>query len=190
VSRKDPAKFVADLVVSPDDPAAVAKIQALGPLDRHNIEVTHQAPAGPWTLPIQHAIDAAIAKPPTLAVVREEAREWRESRTRPLPPMSEAEFQELVIDLAHEHGYLVAHFRPVKQTKRDGTVFWSTPVAADGAGFVDLVIVKVDGSRPPLFVELKTEVGRLSPEQERWIVATDAMVWRPSMLPQIREVLA
>ncbi len=48
----------------------------------------------------------------------------------------EADFQAQVIDLLHLHGWVVAHFRPARTAKG-----WITPVAADGAGFLDLLAV-------------------------------------------------
>ena len=60
---------------------------------------------------------------------------------------------------------------------------WRTAVAADGAGFPDLVLAKPGRL---LFVELKSENGRLSQEQARWLAAlglterAEVKVWRPS----------
>ena len=90
--------------------------------------------------------------------------------------MTEAELQQAVIDLAHLLGWRVAHFRPARTS--DG---WRTPVAADGKGFPDLVLVR---DRTILFVELKSQRGRLTDEQKHWgrvLLNTDARyeVWRP-----------
>lgn len=78
---------------------------------------------------------------------------------------TEAELQAAVIDLARLYGWRVAHFR-ASRTKRG----WSTAVAADGKGYPDLTLV-----RPPelLFVELKGEQGRVSPEQLVWLEQLD-----------------
>jgi hypothetical protein len=75
--------------------------------------------------------------------------------------VTEAELQHAVIEYARLFGWTVAHFR-VAQTKRG----WRTPVAADGAGFPDLVLVR--GPRL-IFAELKSASGRLRDEQEHWI---------------------
>lgn len=80
---------------------------------------------------------------------------------------SETELQTDVIRRAHGHGWLIAHFRPVKQQRRDGSVRHLTPVQADGAGFPDLVMVR--GARM-VVVELKAKT-KLRPEQEVWIAA-------------------
>lgn len=73
----------------------------------------------------------------------------------------EAAFQGQVIEIAHLYRWRVAHFRPA-QTSRG----WRTPVAADGAGFPDLVLI-----RPPelIIAELKSEKGTLSPAQREWV---------------------
>lgn len=77
--------------------------------------------------------------------------------------MSESELQSAIIGLAKLLGWRVAHFRSANTTQG-----WMTPVAADGKGFPDLCMVKDDRL---LFVELKTDRGRLSPEQDEWIAA-------------------
>jgi hypothetical protein len=52
---------------------------------------------------------------------------------------SEAQFQQQVIDLARLCGYRVAHFRTVRVQRKGGSVYYTTPVQADGAGWPDLV---------------------------------------------------
>ena len=76
--------------------------------------------------------------------------------------MSEQELLEAVIELAHLYRWRVAHFRPARTEHG-----WRTPVAADGAGFPDLVLVR----DRVLFVELKSARGRLSVEQQDWLSA-------------------
>jgi hypothetical protein len=93
----------------------------------------------------------------------------------------EADFQEQVIALARLHGWRVAHFRKVRVQRKNGTVYWETPVAADGKGFPDLILVR--GSRI-IAAELKTDAGALKPEQTLWLDAFRgagvlALVWRP-----------
>ena len=55
--------------------------------------------------------------------------------------VSEKDLQRGIIDLACALGYRVAHFRPVQTSTA-----WRTPVAADGAGWPDLVLIS--GRRP------------------------------------------
>lgn len=93
------------------------------------------------------------------------------------PPETEAGFQQAVIQLAQHKGWRIAHFR--KAHTRDGRVI--TPVAADGAGWPDLVLV---GHGRIMFRELKTDTGRLSAAQEMWGMALregrqNWDVWRP-----------
>ncbi len=99
--------------------------------------------------------------------------------------MTEADFQTAVIDLAQLLGWRVAHFRPARTNAG-----WRTPVSADGKGFPDLVLVR----DRVLFVELKSETGRLSPDQRAWVAALDdagaqAFVWRPFHWPEIERTL-
>lgn len=101
---------------------------------------------------------------------------------------TEAQFQSAVIDLARLRGFIVAHFRPsLTQSGR-----WATAVQADGAGFPDLVIV---GHGLVLYREIKTDRGRLSTAQIRWLAELedadqDVDVWRPRDWPLIEATLA
>ena len=97
--------------------------------------------------------------------------------------MLEADLQAAVIEVARTFGWQVAHFRAAR-TKHG----WTTPVAADGAGFPDLVLIHPDHGL--LWRELKSAQGRLSPDQIRWgelLTATGAdwAVWRPADMPVI-----
>lgn len=98
-----------------------------------------------------------------------------------LPPISEAEFQQQVIEFAHLFRWRVAHFRPAKTNKG-----WRTPVAADGAGFPDLVLAK---NGRVIFAELKAQKGKLRPEQTAWIADVNGVVWRPSDWDVIEKTL-
>lgn len=86
--------------------------------------------------------------------------------------MSEREFQSIVVELAQLHGYELAYH--THDSRR------STP------GFPDLVLVSTRRARV-LFRELKTDKGRVSPDQHTWIdgltaAGADAGVWRPADL--------
>lgn len=92
-------------------------------------------------------------------------------------PMSEAELQRAVLGMAKLFGWRCAHFRTANTTQG-----WMTPVAADGKGFPDLVLVR--GSEL-VFAELKAEKGRMSPEQVEWREAllsagVRCAIWRPA----------
>lgn len=73
----------------------------------------------------------------------------------------EAILQDKVIQLARMNGFRVQHSRPVQQ--KDGR--WLTAIAGD-PGFVDLVLAHRE--RGVLFVELKSNTGKLSPGQVMW----------------------
>ncbi len=78
---------------------------------------------------------------------------------------TEAEFQKEVIDWLHKHDWRVAHFRPAKTSKG-----WRTAVGADGAGFPDLCCVNAKSGRV-MFIELKSDTGKVSLEQAEWLLA-------------------
>lgn len=89
--------------------------------------------------------------------------------------MSEAHFQKRVTDLCTLLGLAWHH---------------ETDSRRSHAGFPDLVIV----ARPPaegvVFAELKTDNGRVRPEQEWWhtklrAAGVEVHVWRPADWPQV-----
>ena len=103
---------------------------------------------------------------------------------KPMP--NEAEFQKAIIELAHLYGWAVAHFRSA-MTQRGN---WVTPLQGDAKGFPDLVLVR-DGV---IFAELKSEKGKLTPEQQEWIdllkaAGQEVYVWRPSDRDDIEVIL-
>lgn len=75
---------------------------------------------------------------------------------------TEREYQQAVIDLARLHGWRVAHFRAALTGKG-----WRTPVAADGAGFPDLCLVR----DRIVFIELKAGNGPVRADQTAWLRA-------------------
>lgn len=101
--------------------------------------------------------------------------------------MSEADLQAAILDLARLRGWLVAHFRPGRTLAG-----WRTPIAADGEGFPDLVMLR--GERL-VVVECKRLRGRVAPAQARWLEAWRAVpgaevhLWRPGDWAEIERVL-
>ena len=101
--------------------------------------------------------------------------------------MTEAEFQRQVIQLAKLYRWRLVHFRP--GLTRSGK--WCTATQGD-VGFPDLVLVR-DGVL--IFAELKSEKGKLGPEQEEWldslilVKGIQVWIWRPSDWDHIVEVL-
>jgi hypothetical protein len=75
--------------------------------------------------------------------------------------MTEAALSESAIELAHLFGWRGAHFRPARTIHG-----WRTPVAADGAGWPDLTMVRGDRI---IFAELKSCSGKLSGGRQDWL---------------------
>lgn len=92
-------------------------------------------------------------------------------------PVRERDFQAQVLKLARLTGWLCYHTHDSRRS---------------AAGFPDLVLV-----RPPqiVFAELKSESGKLRPEQEAWLKAlagsesVEAALWRPRHWPEIEQTL-
>jgi hypothetical protein len=87
-------------------------------------------------------------------------------------PMTEAQLQSAVMDLARFHQYDITYHNPDSRRSQ--------------AGFPDLVLIS-SSRRRALFRELKTEDGRFRPKQQSVLLAMvaaglDADVWRPSDL--------
>jgi hypothetical protein len=96
--------------------------------------------------------------------------------------VTEAQLQAAVIECARLLGWRVAHFRPALTVKG-----WRTPVAGDGAGFPDLVLVRRGRL---IFAELKSATGVTSVDQTVWLRelfavgresddVVEAFVWQP-----------
>lgn len=95
----------------------------------------------------------------------------------PSPRTPEKDFQALVVDVARLFGWLIFH--PYDSRR-------STP------GWPDLSMAR-EGEL--VFAELKTQSGRVSPEQQVWLdllasTGNRAFLWRPSDWPEIVDVLS
>lgn len=102
---------------------------------------------------------------------------------------SEAEFQQGVIKLAQSLGWMVAWFRPVRVQRKNGSIYYETPVGADGEGFLDLVMVR----ERTIYAELKYATG-LRPRQKLWKkrledAGEEVYVWKPKDWREICDVL-
>lgn len=108
----------------------------------------------------------------TPTVIRAEIREV----------MSEADWQDKVLEFARWRGWHVAHFRPAETTKG-----WRTPMTGH-KGFPDLVLARAG---VVWHIELKTEKGRPTNEQTGWIsaIGATARVWRPIDWPIVQKEL-
>jgi hypothetical protein len=151
----------------------------------------HEAMVTPHNMPGHGSVVAATVPDALRALIRGLGEETAGS-TRPPGgsrppglPESEATFQSWVIDYAHAHGWLVSHFRPARTEKG-----WRTAVAADGAGFPDLVLVR----ERVVFAELKGPRGTLRETQWMWARAledagAEHYVWRPQDRAEAERVL-
>jgi hypothetical protein len=99
--------------------------------------------------------------------------------------ISESSFQTAIIDLAKTCGWMVHHTKNVQL--KNGR--WMTPLSGM-AGFPDLVLVhhRFGG---PIYAEIKTSVGRLSPAQQLWrdtLISAGAEwhLWRPKDIDEIK----
>jgi hypothetical protein len=101
---------------------------------------------------------------------------------------TEEQFQDAVAAMAQHLGWKVAHFRPAR-----AEMGWRTPAQYDAAGYPDLTMC-----RPPriIFVEMKSQRGRIAPRQKVWLAALgqcagiESYVWRPSDWQGIEQILA
>ena len=102
------------------------------------------------------------------------------------PQSPENDYQDRIIGWARYNGWKVAHFR---RAQRGGK--WMTPVAADGKGFPDLVLVR----EPRLiFAEVKAGTS-VSIEQRQWldhlegVPGIEVYVWKVKDWPQVQDIL-
>ena len=89
-----------------------------------------------------------------------------------LRPMTEADFQSRVIELARLCGWRVCHYRPAYHAGQ-----WRTHLTGH-KGCPDLILAR---SGCVLLCELKTDTGRVTPEQHSWLASLGphARLWRP-----------
>jgi hypothetical protein len=93
--------------------------------------------------------------------------------------MSEDDLLEAVIQLGRALCWKTAHFRPARTETG-----YRTAVQGDGKGFPDLVMVHPGRARI-LVVELKSETGRTTIDQDAWLAGFESalagrvFVWRP-----------
>jgi hypothetical protein len=107
-----------------------------------------------------------------------------------VPPITETAFLAQVLELAALLGWSAAHFRPALTSRG-----WRTPVQGNlGAGFPDLVLAH-PGKHRLLFVELKSQAGKVSAEQAAVLACLEeagamVYVWRPADFDAIVEALS
>lgn len=108
-----------------------------------------------------------------------------------IPKLTEAQFMRQVIEYAKLRGFKVAHFRKVRVARANGSVYWETPVAADGAGFPDLILVRRERL---IAAELKVGKNKPTDDQTVWLsrfrdAGNETALWYPSDWKEIEEVL-
>ena len=91
-----------------------------------------------------------------------------------IEPMSEAEFQAEVVKIARLMNWFCYHTWDSRRSE---------------AGFPDLVLVH-RAREETLFCELKTDTGKVTPAQRKWLEALrdagqQGCVWRPRMMDEI-----
>jgi len=101
--------------------------------------------------------------------------------------VSEAAFQQVVIDVARWHGWKVFHPLPAQNARGR----WRTAQAGD-TGFPDLVLAHP--KHGVIFAELKSAIGKLSDHQQAWLdtlrqAGAEVYVWRPADIEQIKAIL-
>jgi len=108
--------------------------------------------------------------------------------------ISETAFATQVEHLLRQYGWRFMHIKPsVMQSGR-----WASSMNPEGKGYPDYTAVRRGRL---LFIELKSERGKISPDQEEWLddlinVARhtnfqeiQVYEWRPHMVEEISEIL-
>ena len=93
---------------------------------------------------------------------------------------TENDFLSWVLDYAHIRGWLIYHNRPAMTAKG-----WRTAGQGD-AGMLDVVLAR---QGVVILAELKSETGKVRPDQQLWLDASGGYLWRPSDRPAIEEIL-
>ena len=94
-----------------------------------------------------------------------------------VPSIAESVFLRAVIEIALDGGWLVFHDEDSRKNR---------------PGFPDLVMAREGRT---IFAELKSQRGRVRPEQQRWLdelaktPGTEVYLWRPSDLDSIIQML-
>jgi hypothetical protein len=108
-------------------------------------------------------------------------------------PMTEDEWLDVVLNYAHAHGWLFAHFHKVR-IKRRGERRWITPVKGD-AGSPDCLIAHPERHLRVL-AELKLDGNYPRPDQRAWLEAlgpsdgrTIVAVWKPADEAEVKAIL-
>jgi hypothetical protein len=101
--------------------------------------------------------------------------------------MSESDYQQTIIEYAQLRGWRVAHVRNVRIQRANGTYYYESPVQGD-QGLPDLILGR---NGEVIFIEVKSDTGKLSDDQKKWIDALAGRVYlaRPSNWDIIKIIL-
>lgn len=86
--------------------------------------------------------------------------------------LTEADLQAAVLQLAKHYKWKTAHFHDSRRQVRPGVFVGDV----DAKGFPDIFAVRIDprrGTARALAIELKSEKGRVSKEQDEWLLALE-----------------
>jgi hypothetical protein len=108
-----------------------------------------------------------------------------------MTPLSERDFQTQIVELAHLYGWEDFHVRAGRTAES-----WRVPGSGTMAkGWPDLVLLH-PSERRLLFIEVKADKGKTTPDQERVLLLLQAAmpmatvhVWRPSDWDRIEATL-
>lgn len=89
-------------------------------------------------------------------------------RAQAMKNMAEDEFQGQIIEYAVLRNWRLIHHRPALTEKG-----WRTAMQGD-PGFPDLVLARRGFV---IFAEVKTETGKLTPDQEKWLSDINGYTW-------------
>jgi len=88
--------------------------------------------------------------------------------------MTESELLANILDAASKLGWLAFHPRPARVTRR-GVETWETAYSGN-KGYPDITLAR---NGDVVMAELKSETGKVTPEQQAWLDATGGYLWRP-----------
>ncbi len=77
------------------------------------------------------------------------------------------ELVKAIADAARSYGWRVAGFRTVRIQRKDGSVYFETPVRFDGKGWPDMLLFRKPRC---LAFEIKVKRDTLKPEQKEWLL--------------------
>lgn len=119
--------------------------------------------------------------------------------------ITESAFQRQVVEMAQLLRWEWLHVSASPQVNRGVVTKYTTPTHGTmGKGWVDLILVRQKDKRL-IFAELKSEIGKASPEQRRVLEVLGSLVvgvgmqfsplvevhlWRPSDIDEIARILA